>query len=124
MDLFVEPKRLYEEDAFRVKDCWKSDVEGLESNAGDIHRKLRQHNVRHISTFYCGNDIRSQATITQSYGDPQADSPPQALEGFQHYRMALLDVGRPLTMFKSTREMINVIADAMEGKAEVPLPAH
>jgi hypothetical protein len=105
-----------------VKDYWRPDVEGVEKE-GEIYRRLRQHNVRHISTFYCGNDIRSQATITQSYGDPQADSPPQALEGFQHYRMALLDVGRPLTMFKSTREMINVIADAMEGKAEVPLPA-
>jgi hypothetical protein len=99
-----------------VKDYWTPDVEGLELNVGGIYRKLRQHsNVQNIATFYCGIDIRSQATITQSCGD-QADGPPQALEGSQHYRMALLDVGRPLTMFKSTCEMINAIADAMEGK--------
>ena len=102
-----------------VKDYWRPDVEGVEKE-GETYRKLGQHNVRHIATFYCGNDIHSQAAITQSYGD-EADSP-QALEKFQHYRMALLDVGRPLTMFKSTREMINAIADAMEGKAEVSLP--
>lgn len=119
MDHFVDPKRLYEEDAFHVKDYWRTDVKGLELNAGDIHRKLLQRNM---APFYSGNDIRSQVITTQSYGNSQALSPPQALEGFQRHRMALRDVGRPLTMFKSTREMINAIADAMQGKVEVSLP--
>jgi hypothetical protein len=105
-----------------VKDYWTPDVEGVELNEGNIYRKLPEHDVRSTVTFYCGNSIRSQVTITQSYGD-QAASPPQALEGFQRCRMALRDIGRPLAMFKSTHEMINTIAtDAMKGKEKVPLP--
>ena len=94
-----------------VKDYWRPNGEGVEKE-GDNYRKLRQHNVRNIANFYCGSDVRSQITIRQRYGD-QAANP---LEGFQHYRMALQDIGRALTTFESTREMINAIADAVRVK--------
>ena len=34
-----------------------------------------------------------------------------------HYRMALDRVGRKLTEFRSTRELVTAIADAMEGSS-------
>lgn len=40
--------------------------------------------------------------------------PSSNLLSLQHYRVSLNEVGRPLTCFKSSREFVSVIADAME----------
>jgi Fungal protein kinase len=96
-----------------VKDYWRRRAEGVEKE-GDIYQKLHLHKVQNIATFYCGNDIQGQTTLTQDCGD--FDDP---VEGFEHYRMGLLEVGRRLTEFKSTQELVLAIADAMEGKRYV-----
>ncbi|KAF9514248.1 hypothetical protein BS47DRAFT_1343410, partial [Hydnum rufescens UP504] len=91
-----------------VKDYWRPCVEGVEKE-GDIYQKLRLHKVRNVATFYCGDNIWGQKTLAQDCGDS-----PYPLEGFEHYRMGLREVGRRLTEFKSTQELVHAIADAME----------
>ncbi|KAF9520319.1 hypothetical protein BS47DRAFT_1335924 [Hydnum rufescens UP504] len=90
-----------------LKDYWRPDAAGIEKE-GVIYDVLHKKGVRNIASFYCGNDVAGQTTRTQDHSSG-------SVEKFQHYRMALGDVGRPLTSFRSSRELVNAIADAMEG---------
>ncbi|KAI5116111.1 hypothetical protein M0805_001981 [Coniferiporia weirii] len=67
-----------------------------------------------------GETETMHATITQSLADrPWVYGSRRRLPGYIHYRLVLGTVGRDLTSFRSTKEMLTAIADAMEahGKA-------
>ena len=74
--------------------------------------EVRRNNVvqeRHDNSVeVCRNNVPQEACETV---------PQPKTHSIIHYRMALDRVGRKLTKFRSTRELVTAIADAMEGSS-------
>ena len=98
---------------FFLKDYWRA--EGVDKE-GDIYELLESHRVPNIPPFGKGNDVRKHATFTDVLKAEGAEwaLPSKEMTSYKHYRMTLDVVARPLTSFKSSREFVGAIADAME----------
>jgi hypothetical protein len=99
-----------------LKDYWRA--EGMEKE-GDIYSLLELNNVPNIPPFGKGNDVRKQATVTGALKAELKTTwarPSKEMVSLRHYRMSLDVVARPLTSFRSSREIVSAIADAMEGR--------
>jgi hypothetical protein len=95
-----------------VKDYWRpvgSDKEG------DIYKILVEKKVPHIAPFGKGNDVRDNFTVTDELRDEIWACPTSEMVALRNYRMSLEEVGRRLHEFKSSREFVGAVADAMEG---------
>ncbi|RXW12293.1 hypothetical protein EST38_g13563 [Candolleomyces aberdarensis] len=99
-----------------VKDYWRSTTLGI-SKEGDIYKKLKDNNVRHVPPFGHGNDIPGQQTIDLSKYKWVTEVP----DTLQHYRMSLKVVGDSLKDFPSTKILVSAVADAMEGEQPDPI---
>lgn len=105
-----------------MKDYWRPDVADIEKE-GDIYGILRAHNVPNIAPFGTGNDVRNHVTRTQEFVNKywvrRRRAPGReaiALTPLRQYRMTLLVIGEPLIDFKSSKQFVAAIADAMKGK--------
>ena len=93
-----------------VKDYWRpTGPDAIKE--GEVYRKLKEAEVRHTVPFGHGNDLTSHTTVDLR-GREWAPKQPGVL---QNYRMSLKVVGHPLHDFKNTRQLVEVVADAMEG---------
>ena len=98
-----------------LKDYWRADVDGMEKE-GEIYRLLESNGVPNIAPFGKGNDVRDHGTLTNALREENWACSSKEMVFLRHYRMTLDVVGRPLTSFRSSREFVGAIADAMEGK--------
>ncbi|KAF9479478.1 hypothetical protein BDN70DRAFT_993435 [Pholiota conissans] len=89
-----------------IKDYWRPNVDTIPKE-GDIYQRLEDANVQHIAPFGKGNDLEGHVTKAQTFAATE-------IVGLQHYRMSLNRIGIPLTEYESSKELISVIADAME----------
>ena len=110
-----------------IKDYWRP--EGGEKE-GEIYRNIEEKNVPNISRFYCRNNVCHEVcrnNVVQERRDnpvevhrnnvlqEACETVPQPKTHFVvHYRMALDQVGRKLTEFRSIHKLVTAIADAME----------
>ena len=115
-----------------IKDFWRTDCPGIQKE-GDVYRELHDAQVPNIARLGRASDVPLspqhamsapldvQRTKTQDYvkggvlghewcpGHPRVDP-------YVHYRLVLETLGRPLSTFKSTRQLCTVIRDAIVGK--------
>jgi len=115
-----------------LKDFWRTDLPRIQKE-GDVYRKLHDAKVPNIPALGPAGDVPSspdhagtfplavQRTKTQDYlkgsgrlvewcpGRP-------CVEPYVHYRLVLETLGQPLNTFKSTRQLCEVIRDAIVGK--------
>ncbi|ESK81291.1 other 1 protein kinase [Moniliophthora roreri MCA 2997] len=95
-----------------LKDTWRIDAEGM-SREGDIYAQLHRKNVPHILHVVAHGDVPQQKTVAKSYFpylfEDEEPSPP-----YQHYYIAFREVGRPLTNFVTTYELVNAVKDAIK----------
>lgn len=108
-----------------LKDYWRPDVDNIEKE-GEIYRDLEKQKIPHIAPFGMGNDIKGHKTVTQAPNDEREDGilPTPRQTRLSHYRMTLNIVGKSLIDFKSSREFISAIADAMEGNCQIRAHAY
>jgi hypothetical protein len=114
-----------------LKDFWRTDLPGIQTE-GDVYRELHDAQVPNIPALGPAGDVLwtlnsentvqfpAQRTRTQDYvkgsglgyewcpGRPHVDP-------FVHYRLVLETLGHPLNTFKSTRQLCEVIRDAIVG---------
>ena len=111
-----------------IKDYWRP--EGGEKE-GYIYRSLEEKNVPNIPRFYCRNDVCHEVprnnVVQERCDNPvkvRRNNVPQEVcetvlqsktHSVVHYQIALDQVGRKLTEFRSTHELVTAIADAMKG---------
>ncbi|KAI0263436.1 hypothetical protein BC834DRAFT_938764 [Gloeopeniophorella convolvens] len=111
-----------------LKDFWRTDLDGIEKE-GDVYRELHRKGVRNIAKLRCAGDIpvsledagilslAFQRTLTQEFvrkaGRYEWCPGHPTVEPFVHYRLVLNTVGKPLSHFKSTRELCTVMRDAI-----------
>jgi Fungal protein kinase len=117
-----------------LKDFWRIDHQGIQKE-GDVYRELHEAQVPNIATMSRAGDVHTtregcqlqdrslglQRTRTSDYlsgagsrhtwchGQPR-------VEPYVHYRLVLETVGMPLNRFRSTRQLCEVIRDAIVGK--------
>jgi Fungal protein kinase len=121
-----------------LKDFWRTDHPGIQKE-GDVYRALHNAQVPNIARLGRASDVPLspqrantlpldvQRTKTQDYvkggvlghewcpGQPRVDP-------YVHYRLVLETLGQPLNTFKSTRQLCEVIRDAIVGKGFHCLP--
>jgi len=97
-----------------IKDYWRTVMPGMEKE-GEIYKILEQHKVPHIAPFGVGNDLRDYTTVTHTLRSEDWACWTSEMVQLRLYRMSMNVVGRSLTNFKSSREYVMAIADAMEG---------
>lgn len=104
-----------------VKEAWRLDEEGFEKES-DTYANLAK--LDRITPFipeilYAG-DVRDgsghiRATKTQDYLDEPWAALAENVHRYVHFRIVFKTIGRPLTTFKSTRELVQVLKDALFG---------
>ncbi|KAF9475561.1 hypothetical protein BDN70DRAFT_864698 [Pholiota conissans] len=103
-----------------LKDFWRPNTADIEKE-GDIYKILEDKEVKNTAAFGMGNDVRDHETVTQDLAS-RTNLPwltrGKRLTPLRHYRMTLNNVGRGLSLFKSSHEFISAIADAMEAHDE------
>ena len=111
-----------------LKDFWRVDHPEIQKE-GDVYHELHEAEVRNIAKMGRAGDVRLsinddevrasvgiQRTRTQDYlNHPWCPGRP-VVESYVHYRLVLETVGMPLNRFKSTRQLCEVIRDAVVGK--------
>ncbi|KAF8503151.1 kinase-like domain-containing protein, partial [Hysterangium stoloniferum] len=92
-----------------LKDTWRI-VSATQSPEHMIYEQLKKHGVRNICTCKEGCDVLQQCTKTQDSSMVKRPSPFRRL---QHYRLVLNEIGRSLSDFRDTKEMVTAVRDAI-----------
>ncbi|VDC06334.1 unnamed protein product [Peniophora sp. CBMAI 1063] len=103
-----------------MKDAWRLEEDGFEKE-GDTYAKLAKLEGIEglIPEVLCAGDVRDsngdvQATVTQDYVDAEWAARSDNIHRYVHYRIVFKTIGRPLTTFKNTKELVQVLADALK----------
>lgn len=108
--------------AVLMKDTWRVSIHGTQTE-GAIYRRLLAANVSHIAHFIRGGDVASPFCRTRSHKIAKRFG--LKLRPHSHYRFILDDIGRDLTSFKTTKELVATLADALQGtRSKVSLHIH
>ena len=115
-----------------LKDFWRTDLPRIQKE-GDVYRRLHDAEVPNIPALGPAGDVplspvhtstsafSMQRTKTQDYlkgsgGRGEWCPGRPCVEPYVHYRLVLETLGQPLNTFKSTRQLCEVIRDAIVGK--------
>ena len=111
-----------------LKDFWRTDLPRIQKE-GDVYRELHEAQVSHIAKLGPAGDVplstdtrpdlvqrtRTQDFVTGSGGGHDWCPGRPTVDPHVHYRLVLETLGRPLTTFESTRQLCEVIRDAIIG---------
>ncbi|KAF9231136.1 hypothetical protein BU15DRAFT_11483, partial [Melanogaster broomeanus] len=103
--------------AVYLKDCWRfiSFAHNVQPEH-EIYEMLNSKDTPNIPTSVCGGDVEGPGSKTDTH--TLVDAPWLCVElkvtPFIHYRLVLDVVGRPLTSFRCTKELVRGVLDAME----------
>ena len=95
-----------------MKDTWRVSLRGMQTE-GAIYRRLHAANVSHIARFIRGGDVTSPFCRTRSHKFAKHFG--LRLRPHNHYRFILNDIGRDLTSFTTTKELVESLTDALQG---------
>ena len=98
-----------------LKDYWRADVDCMEKDS-EIYVLLESKGVSNITPFGKGNDVRHHTTLMHTLRNEKCAYWSGDMVPLSQYRMSLDVIARLLTSFKSSREFVGAIADAMTGK--------
>ncbi|KAG7085459.1 hypothetical protein E1B28_003020 [Marasmius oreades] len=94
-----------------MKDTWRVDEKDM-MKEGDVYRLLQERGVANILTLITYGDVRQgddstvrQTTRSQLFAQ---------LRGHCHARLVFKEIGRDLTHFDTTGEIVSAISDAMQ----------
>ncbi|ETW77003.1 hypothetical protein HETIRDRAFT_454430 [Heterobasidion irregulare TC 32-1] len=97
-----------------LKNSWRYLEDGIEKE-GATYRHLERSGVTGISTLICSQDILGQDTRTHEYSSKEwfckTTNPPRR---HRLHRLVLGDIGRPLSQFRSSKELVSAMHDGMK----------
>ncbi|KAH9174774.1 hypothetical protein EDB89DRAFT_1904348 [Lactarius sanguifluus] len=111
-----------------LKDFWRTDRDGIQKE-GDVYRELHDAKVSNIAKLGFAGDVpllpdygrtdspAVQRTMTQEFVKDWCPGQP-CVDPYVHYRLVLETLGGSLHTFKSTRELCEVIRDAIVAHTE------
>lgn len=101
-----------------VKDYWRADSKDIHSEP-EVYAKLQKAKIKGIATFLCGSDLRVSC---QNTGPVQCTRTQEHMSGKGKYyrrihtRLALKEVGIPLSEYKTSYELCWIILWAFSGE--------
>jgi hypothetical protein len=98
-----------------LKDYWSVDVDRMEKE-GKIYALLESKSVSNIAPFGKGNDVGNHTTIMHTLRNEHWACWSREMVLLRQYRMSLDVVAPYLVLFKSSKDFVSAIADAMVGK--------
>ncbi|KAI0311656.1 hypothetical protein OF83DRAFT_1177366 [Amylostereum chailletii] len=100
-----------------LKDTWRINSPEHEEEAAII-RKLQAAGVPHIGDVFAASDVlqdgKSSDTTTDLYATRTWAHPNQATTPRRYYRLVSAKLGRSLTTFSRSKELVQAIVDALE----------
>ncbi|EPQ50704.1 hypothetical protein GLOTRDRAFT_66831, partial [Gloeophyllum trabeum ATCC 11539] len=99
-----------------LKDCWRVDLPDM-TREGDVIQLMNNEGVQCVPTLVCHGDVKGQCTSTQKHWSRDAGKP-NPFRPHQHYRLVVQEVGCPLSDFKHSEELIQVITECITGHAD------
>ncbi|KAF9471980.1 hypothetical protein BDN70DRAFT_938537 [Pholiota conissans] len=96
-----------------MKNTWRLALLGIDKE-GKFYRELHNAGVKNIAPFECAGDLGHE-TRAQTYTVAKWANwaRKRALRRHIHYRLVLGVVGRDLTSYRSTKELVTAMRDAM-----------
>ena len=102
-----------------LKNSWRYLEDGIVKE-GATYRHLEKSGVTGIPTLICSQDILGQDTRTHEYNSKEwfckTTNPPRR---HRLHRLVLGDIGRPLSQFRSSKELASATCDGMKGKSMI-----
>ncbi|KAF4579736.1 hypothetical protein EYR36_001555 [Pleurotus pulmonarius] len=95
-----------------LKEQWRSIALRPEINT---LRELKDKGVKHVPTLECGGDLPGQVTRTATYTDKIGKRGTRDIDTRIHVRFVVVEVGRPIERFSSSKEMLKAVYDAFQG---------
>ncbi|KAI0319149.1 hypothetical protein OF83DRAFT_1031645, partial [Amylostereum chailletii] len=100
-----------------LKDTWRVNLPALEDE-GTIIRKLQEANVPHVGDVFLASDVlqngKTSDTATDTYACSEWAHLNTATTPYRYYRIISKTVGRPLTTFSCSKQLVQAVADAIE----------
>ena len=99
-----------------LKDTWRVIHPGILPEH-EIYAMLDSQGIPHVATLITSHDMEEQVTRTKDFARKEwvKFEGPELFRTFQHYRLVLEEVARPLQSFRNVRELIQVFRDALHG---------
>ncbi|RPD57772.1 hypothetical protein L226DRAFT_163652 [Lentinus tigrinus ALCF2SS1-7] len=97
-----------------MKDAWRVKHDEIEKE-GTTLKTLNENNVPHVPTLVCHGDLPDQLTVSRAKWmefNPGQDYYP--IKEHQHYRIVVQEIGKPLSQFKNSRELVRALADVVQ----------
>nr|VWO95306.1 Cytochrome P450 monooxygenase AKT7 (EC (AK-toxin biosynthesis protein 7) [Ganoderma boninense] len=107
-----------------LKDCWRVvvDTAGDDSpeiqKEGETLRRLNEANVPHVPTLVAHGDLRGQATQAPDAWKKVNDKHRSRMKRHQHYRLVVEEIGKPLSQFKNSGQLMLVMHDCLQAHSE------
>lgn len=101
------------------KDSWRISIPDMQPE-GDIYLKLKASRVKHVPVCLACGDVDSwveqKAQTARHLDSPWACRQDVKIVSHTHYRLVLDLVGKPLSAFSSSKELVQAVHDAMIGR--------
>ena len=98
-----------------IKDTWRVDLPDIEKE-GDTYVVMAAAQVKNIAPCSAAGDIGDHTTLTHLFKDELwACKTKRVLVPHHHYRLVLDLIGKPLTTFSSSLQMLRCVLDALIG---------
>ncbi|RPD57770.1 hypothetical protein L226DRAFT_615155 [Lentinus tigrinus ALCF2SS1-7] len=97
-----------------LKDAWRVKHDEIEKE-GTTLKFLNKNNVPYVPTVVCHGDLPDQLTDSRAKWmeyNPGQDYYP--IKEHQHYRIVVKEIGKSLSRFKNSRELVRALADVVE----------
>lgn len=107
--------------AYWVKDSWPINNKEF-TKEGRIYELLKAAGVPHLAAIECAGEVRWKAdnTVQKSRTDEFIGKRWAGLTAnihpVSHYRILFKDIGRPISKFHSTQQLVTALSHAIEGK--------
>ena len=101
-----------------LKDVWRVKHDDIEKEGTTLNR-LNEGKVPNVPTLVCHSELPNQ--LTQSSAKWREFFPPERshcpLNEHQHYRLIVKEIGKPLSQFTNSAELIKALLHILEGES-------
>ena len=112
----IDAENPLDSDFYYLKDTWRFLCRNVEKE-GDMLLSLNLNAVPHVPTLLCHGDVPKQETRSQvvwkaHHVEEDIECP---LKTYKHYRIVVHEVGKPLSDFSNSRQLVYAIACCVLG---------
>ena len=104
-----------------LKDTWRAvatdplDEAAYLRKEGETLKRINEANVAHVPTLVAHGDIQGQETQVPKDSQKVNDKRKHRVKKHQHYRLVVEEIGKPLSQFKNSGQLVLAMHDCIQG---------